>query len=96
MCISNIFCTTQVPPPAGQLTKVLASLRHTFVVADATLPDCPLVYASEGYAHGLSRYRLLVRGTFSDTTVWEGSEQRLIVRNRVSHILSIPFELNAQ
>nr|AML78431.1 putative LOV domain-containing protein [Botryococcus terribilis] len=38
-----------VPPPAGQLTKVLASLRHTFVVADATLPDCPLVYASEGF-----------------------------------------------
>jgi hypothetical protein len=23
-------------------------LRHTFVVADATKPDCPLVYASEG------------------------------------------------
>jgi len=38
----------QLPAPAGQLTKVLAGLRHTFVVADATLPDCPLVYASEG------------------------------------------------
>ena len=38
----------QVPAPAAQLTKVLAGLRHTFVVADATLPDCPLVYASEG------------------------------------------------
>ncbi|KAK9814220.1 hypothetical protein WJX72_002492 [[Myrmecia] bisecta] len=38
-----------VPAPAGQLTKVLAGLRHTFVVADATLPDCPLVYASEGF-----------------------------------------------
>jgi hypothetical protein len=38
----------QVPPPAPQLTKVLAKLRHTFVVADATLPDCPLVFASEG------------------------------------------------
>jgi len=38
----------QIPKAAGQLTKVLAGLRHTFVVADATLPDCPLVYASEG------------------------------------------------
>nr|AML79622.1 putative LOV domain-containing protein [Leptosira obovata] len=38
-----------VPAAAGQLTKVLAGLRHTFVVADATLPDCPLVYASEGF-----------------------------------------------
>ncbi|KAK9844935.1 hypothetical protein WJX74_008864 [Apatococcus lobatus] len=38
-----------MPSPAGQLTKVLAGLRHTFVVADATLPDCPLVYASEGF-----------------------------------------------
>ena len=39
---------TGLPAPAGQLTKVLAGLRHTFVVADATLPDCPLVYASDG------------------------------------------------
>nr|AML76291.1 putative LOV domain-containing protein [Pteromonas sp. BC-2016] len=38
-----------VPAPASQLTKVLAGLRHTFVVADATLPDMPLVYASEGF-----------------------------------------------
>lgn len=39
----------QVPAAAAQLTNVLAGLRHTFVVADATLPDCPLVYASEGF-----------------------------------------------
>mmetsp|Transcript_42514 Transcript_42514/g.127483 ORF Transcript_42514/g.127483 Transcript_42514/m.127483 type:complete len:506 (+) Transcript_42514:337-1854(+) len=39
----------QVPAAAGQLTKVLAGLRHTFVVADATLPDMPLVFASEGF-----------------------------------------------
>ena len=39
----------QVPQAAGQFTKVLASLRHTFVVADNTLPDCPLVYASDGF-----------------------------------------------
>uniref|UniRef100_A0A126WUM7 non-specific serine/threonine protein kinase n=1 Tax=Rhexinema planctonicum TaxID=138173 RepID=A0A126WUM7_9CHLO len=39
----------KLPAPASQLTKVLSGLRHTFVVADATLPDCPLVYASEGF-----------------------------------------------
>lgn len=39
----------QVPKAAGKLTKVLAGLRHTFVVADATLPDCPLVFASDGF-----------------------------------------------
>nr|AML76899.1 putative LOV domain-containing protein [Ettlia oleoabundans] len=38
----------QVPVKA-QLTSALAMLRHTFVVADATLPDMPLVFASEGF-----------------------------------------------
>jgi len=38
-----------VPSAASQLTKVLAGLRHTFVVADATLPDMPLIFASEGF-----------------------------------------------
>jgi hypothetical protein len=36
-----------MPAAAAELTQVLSKLRHTFVVADATLPDCPLVYASE-------------------------------------------------
>lgn len=27
----------------------LATLRHTFTVCDPTLPDCPIVYASEGF-----------------------------------------------
>ncbi|GFH26100.1 putative LOV domain-containing protein [Haematococcus lacustris] len=39
----------QLPSAASQLTKVLAGLRHTFVVADATLPDMPLIYASDGF-----------------------------------------------
>ncbi|KIZ02931.1 hypothetical protein MNEG_5031 [Monoraphidium neglectum] len=38
-----------LPAAAAELTKVLSRLRHTFVVADATLPDCPLVYASESF-----------------------------------------------
>ncbi|KAL4442423.1 hypothetical protein ABPG77_005007 [Micractinium sp. CCAP 211/92] len=36
-------------PAAKPFTSALAKLRHTFVVADATLPDCPLIYASEGF-----------------------------------------------
>jgi hypothetical protein len=43
----TLFTPLQVPAAAQQLTQVLQKLRHTFVVADATLPDCPLVYASE-------------------------------------------------
>lgn len=38
-----------VPSTASQLTRVLAGLRHTFVVADAQQPDMPLIYASEGF-----------------------------------------------
>nr|AML79004.1 putative LOV domain-containing protein [Botryosphaerella sudetica] len=40
-----------IPAAAAQLTQVLSGLKHTFVVADATLPDMPLVYASEGFYH---------------------------------------------
>ncbi|KAL4447890.1 hypothetical protein ABPG75_005109 [Micractinium tetrahymenae] len=36
-------------PAAKPFTSALAKLRHTFVVADATQPDCPLIYASEGF-----------------------------------------------
>lgn len=43
----SLVLRLQVPAAAQQLTQVLSKLRHTFVVADATLPDCPLVYASE-------------------------------------------------
>nr|AML77886.1 putative LOV domain-containing protein [Eremosphaera viridis] len=39
----------QVPQAANQLTQILAGLRHTFVVADNTLPDCPLIYVSDGF-----------------------------------------------
>lgn len=47
-CFNKPCCVPlQVPAAAQQLTQVLSKLRHTFVVADATLPDCPLVYASE-------------------------------------------------
>ena len=31
------------------LTMALATLRHTFTVTDPTLPDNPIVYASDGF-----------------------------------------------
>jgi len=38
-----------VPGASKLLTLAMAGLRHTFVVSDPTLPDCPIVYASEGF-----------------------------------------------
>ncbi|KAG1660149.1 hypothetical protein FOA52_007806 [Chlamydomonas sp. UWO 241] len=35
--------------PDAVLTQTLSKLRHTFVVADASLPNMPLVFASEGF-----------------------------------------------
>jgi len=46
----NIGPKQLVPLPKAALTNALAGLRHTFVVADTTLPDCPLVYVSEGFS----------------------------------------------
>jgi PAS domain S-box-containing protein len=48
--VPNIGQKQAVPLPKASLTNALAGLRHTFVVADATLPDCPLVYVSEGFS----------------------------------------------
>eukprot|EP01024_Parvocaulis_polyphysoides_P034245 TRINITY_DN30303_c1_g1_i1.p1 TRINITY_DN30303_c1_g1~~TRINITY_DN30303_c1_g1_i1.p1 ORF type:complete len:459 (-),score=88.11 TRINITY_DN30303_c1_g1_i1:7-1383(-) len=39
----------ELPNAATYLTKVLSGLKHTFVVADAMMPDIPLVYASESF-----------------------------------------------
>eukprot|EP00217_Crustomastix_stigmatica_P012793 CAMPEP_0183797780 /NCGR_PEP_ID=MMETSP0803_2-20130417/17021_1 /TAXON_ID=195967 /ORGANISM="Crustomastix stigmata, Strain CCMP3273" /LENGTH=709 /DNA_ID=CAMNT_0026042449 /DNA_START=114 /DNA_END=2240 /DNA_ORIENTATION=- len=36
-------------PVSRELTMALAGLRHSFVVADPTLPDCPIVFASDGF-----------------------------------------------
>eukprot|EP00959_Pyramimonas_sp_CCMP1952_P311248 6513808-Pyramimonas_sp.AAC.1 len=42
----------QKPPKAKKnLTMALAGIRHTFVVTDPFLPDCPIVFASEGFYH---------------------------------------------
>lgn len=44
-------CASTPPSLQAQagLTMALASLRHTFTVCDPTLPDCPIVYASDGF-----------------------------------------------
>ena len=41
--------------------SVLSSMQHTFVVADPTLPDCPLVFASDSFLRltGYTREEIL-------------------------------------
>ena len=85
-----------MPEAAGQFTKVLASLRHTFVVADNTLPDCPLVYASDGFlrmtgysadevlGHNWCVQAALLKSTVQDS-VWEG----LLVRKTADMRLAV-------
>lgn len=37
------------PRVSQELKEALASLQQTFVVSDATKPDCPIMYASSGF-----------------------------------------------
>jgi PAS domain S-box-containing protein len=41
----------KLPAPQRHLTMALAGIRQTFVVTDPFLPDCPIVFASEGFYH---------------------------------------------
>ncbi|KAH6804227.1 phototropin 2 [Perilla frutescens var. frutescens] len=40
---------SQFPRVSQELKDALATLQQTFVVSDATKPDCPIVYASSGF-----------------------------------------------
>nr|AML77519.1 putative LOV domain-containing protein [Holarrhena pubescens] len=40
---------SEVPRVSQELKDALASLQQTFVVSDATKPDCPIMYASSGF-----------------------------------------------
>lgn len=40
---------TAMPRVSQELKDALATLQQTFVVSDATKPDCPIVYASSGF-----------------------------------------------
>ena len=38
-----------IPRVSQELKDALSTLQQTFVVSDATKPDCPIVYASSGF-----------------------------------------------
>lgn len=40
---------TEIPRVSQELKDALATLQQTFVVSDATKPDCPIMYASNGF-----------------------------------------------
>nr|AML79143.1 putative LOV domain-containing protein [Bassia scoparia] len=46
---SNSSTAESLPRVSQELKDALASLQQTFVVSDATKPDCPIVYASSGF-----------------------------------------------
>ncbi|KAI3665000.1 hypothetical protein L6452_43615 [Arctium lappa] len=43
------FSTSMQPRVSQELKDALATLQQTFVVSDATKPDCPIMYASSGF-----------------------------------------------
>ena len=43
----NIIKNTSLSPT--QMSQVLSQIHNTFIVCDATVPDCPIVYASKGF-----------------------------------------------
>lgn len=43
------FSGESLPRVSQELKDALSSLQQTFVVSDATRPDCPIIYASEGF-----------------------------------------------
>ncbi|XP_050105851.1 phototropin-2-like isoform X3 [Malus sylvestris] len=44
-----------IPRVSNELIAALSTLQQTFVVSDATKPDCPIVYASSGF-FGMTGY----------------------------------------
>lgn len=40
---------TGIPRFSQELKDALSTLQQTFVVSDATRPDCPILYASSGF-----------------------------------------------
>lgn len=41
--------SSSLPRVSQELKDALSSLQQTFVVSDATRPDCPIIYASAGF-----------------------------------------------
>ncbi|XP_047310369.1 phototropin-2-like [Impatiens glandulifera] len=46
---SDVGTGLGVPRASQELKDALSTLQQTFVVSDATKPDCPIVYASSGF-----------------------------------------------
>nr|AML77344.1 putative LOV domain-containing protein [Trigastrotheca pentaphylla] len=46
---SNSAYSDHFPRVSQELKEALATLQQTFVVSDATKPDCPIMYASSGF-----------------------------------------------
>ncbi|KAK9677690.1 hypothetical protein RND81_11G160700 [Saponaria officinalis] len=46
---SNSGFSDRFPRVSQELKEALATLQQTFVVSDATKPDCPIMYASSGF-----------------------------------------------
>nr|AML79188.1 putative LOV domain-containing protein [Idiospermum australiense] len=46
---SGLGSGTNTPLVSKELKDALSTLRQTFVVSDATKPDCPIMYASAGF-----------------------------------------------
>jgi hypothetical protein len=47
----DVAPVVRLPSAQRHLTMALAGIRQTFVVTDPFLPDCPIVFASEGFYH---------------------------------------------
>ncbi|CAB4321381.1 unnamed protein product [Prunus armeniaca] len=52
---SNFGGEFGVPRVSNELKEALSTLQQTFVVSDATKPDCPIMYASSGF-FGMTGY----------------------------------------
>lgn len=46
---SSYSLESAIPRVSQELKDALSTLQQTFVVSDATRPDCPIVYASTGF-----------------------------------------------
>nr|AML78570.1 putative LOV domain-containing protein [Verbascum arcturus]AML79396.1 putative LOV domain-containing protein [Verbascum sp. BC-2016] len=45
----SVVESSGIPRVSGEVKDALSTLRQTFVVSDATKPDCPIMYASSGF-----------------------------------------------
>uniref|UniRef100_A0A0E0CLQ3 PAS domain-containing protein n=1 Tax=Oryza meridionalis TaxID=40149 RepID=A0A0E0CLQ3_9ORYZ len=63
-----------------ELKDALSSLQQTFVVSDATRPDCPIFYSSEGFftMTGYSPKGDKAQGAFRSDHIKKGAPNRYV------------------